>query len=445
MQLNITDTFQCDVAVFGGGPAGFCAAVAAARVGARTMLFEQSGMLGGNMTQGGIPAPALFHAHGKQVIAGIGWELMTALAKRGCASLPQPPFIGPHPVMGVELNAFEAAWQMDQMACEAGVQLMFHQKAVAAQSEDGCVTGVVVSGPSGLKVVHAGVYVDCTGSASIAHMAGAACELGEDLQPGSLNVTLAGFDPTALDPDVMDASYRAALADGRLLPGDVWSSLTQTFTLRKGRGRGYHGQPICELNPGSNVNHVYPLNDVDDLSRTEGELQGRNRLHRMITWLRTSVPGCENAYIAACSPAVAARESRRIVGEAYITAEDYLHSERTEDAVCYSYYPIDLHTGNEEKGLVNMYHDDQHVPRIPYGALIPRGYRNLLVAGKTISGDRLAQSAYRIQATCMATGQAAGTAAALSLGQDCRRLDVAQLRRTLHEAGAMIPGLTELA
>lgn len=444
MRLNITNTIQCDVAVFGGGPAGFCAAVAAARMGAKTMLFEQSGILGGNMTQGGIPAPALFHAHGRQVIAGIGWELMEALAARGCASLPEAPFIGPHPVMGVELNAFEAAWQMDQMACQAGVKLMFHQKAIAAESENGRVTGIAVSGPSGLKAVHAETYVDCTGTADIAYMAGAAWELGEDLQPGSLNVILAGFDPTALDPEVMDASYRKALEEGRLLPGDVWSSLTQTFTLRRGRGRGYKGRPICELNPGSNVNHVYPLNDVDDESRTAGELQGRNRLHRMITWMRNEVPGCENAYIAACASAVAARESRRIVGEAYVTADDYLHSEITEDAICYSYYPIDLHTGNEEKGLVNLYHDDRHVPRIPYGALIPRGYANLLVAGKAISGDRLAQSAYRIQATCMATGQAAGAAAALSHGEDCRKLDVLQLRTALHEAGALIPGMSKL-
>lgn len=444
MQLSIHEILCCDVAVFGGGPSGFCAAVAAARNGARTMLFEQSGMLGGTMTQGGIPAPALFHAHGKQVIAGIGWELMTALAERGCASLPQPPFIGPHPVMGVELNAFEAAWQMDQMACQAGVELMLHHKAIAAQCEAGRVTGVAVSGPSGLKVVHAGVYVDCTGSAGVAYMAGAECELGEDLQPGSLNAVLAGFDPTALDPDEMDARYRAALADGRLLPGDVWSSLTQAFTLRRGRGRGFRGQPICELNPGSNVNHVYPLNDVDDASRTRGELQGRDRLHRMINWLRSDVPGCEHAHVAACATAVAARESRRIVGEVCITAEDYLRSERTEDAVCYSYYPIDLHTGNEEKGLVNLYHEGEHVPRIPYGALIPRGYQNLLVAGKTISGDRLAQSAYRIQATCMATGQAAGTAAALSVGCDCRALDVARLRSVLFEAGAIIPGLSTL-
>ena len=91
-----------------------------------------------------------------------------------------------------------------------------------------------------------------------------------------------------------------------------------------------------------------------------------------------------------------------------------------------------------------MHHDEKHVPCIPYGALIPRGYRNLLVAGKTISGDRLAQSAYRIQASCMATGQAADTAAALSMGEDCRNIDVCELRRVLHEAGAIIPGLSTL-
>jgi len=156
------------------------------------------------------------------------------------------------------------------------------------------------------------------------------------------------------------------------------------------------------------------------------------------------IPGYENAYVASCSPVVSARESARVVGNAYVTGADYMAGKTDETSVCYSFYPIDVHRGkNESKPLDNEYHTEGRVPGIPYGSLVAKGFDNLMMAGRIASGDRRAQSAYRIQASCMAMGEAAGTAAAICVkdGVDADKIDIQKLRKTLHDNGAMVPGM----
>ena len=194
----------------------------------------------------------------------------------------------------------------------------------------------------------------------------------------------------------------------------------------------------------SNLNHVYPFNGADDLSRTQGEIEGRKSIARIVRWLNEAVPGYEHAYVAACSPQVTARESRRILGNAYMTGEDYVNGVCPPDSVCYSFYPIDVHQGDENAPLDNVFLEQGRVPGIPYGALVARGFDNLMMAGRIASGDRRAQSAYRVQASCMAMGEAAGTAAAMAcagqIGVDA--LDPALLRARLNANGMIVPGLS---
>lgn len=418
-----------DVCVVGGGPAGFCAAVAAGRNGARVALVERYGMLGGAMTLGGIPAPALFHAHGQQVIAGIGWALMEYLDKEGNAALPAPPYQGRHPELAVKVNAFEAAAAMDAFCLDAGVDLRFHRQVVAVQLRDGRIALAIAAGKTGLVGIEAKAYVDCTGDADLAALAGAPYDLGETLQPGSFNVLLRGFDRDRIDREAADALFAKAVKSGRLRPEDVWS------------GRGERCGSIFS-GKGSNLNHVYPLNGADSESRARAEVEARRSVHRLVHWLREAVPGCEGVYVAAMSPESWPRESRRIKGLCTVTGEDYLQGLVTPDAVCYSFYPIDIHT-HAQGALINSFHEAGRVPSIPYGALVPKdGPGNLIVAGRCISGDRAAQSAFRVQASCMATGQAAGTAAAMAAQTGKRFADVpvARLREMLSLQGAIVPG-----
>ena len=139
---------------------------------------------------------------------------------------------------------------------------------------------------------------------------------------------------------------------------------------------------------------------------------------------------------------VTARESRRILGNACITRKDYVRGVCPPDSVCYSFYPIDLHRGAEDAPLDNEFMAEGRVPGIPYGALVARGFDNLMMAGRIASGDRGAQSAFRVQASCMAMGEAAGTAAAMAceVGVSVSRLNTDALRRRLYENGAIVPG-----
>lgn len=442
--IHIQKTECFDVVVCGGGTAGFCAAVAAARGGAKTALIEKWGMLGGTMTVGGVPAPALFHAHGKQIIAGIGWELMTRLSEQGFAQLPRPPFTAKHPQMAVEINAFQAAVLMDDMALSAGVQLHFHQPVAYVRSESGHVDSILICGTNGLSRVEGKVFIDCTGDGDVAAMAGAAYELSEELQPASLNSVLVNAQARPQNMQAIVEDYRRRVASGELSPRDIWGGDPSAVIQGHGRGRGADFRENYSINVFSNLNHVYPFNGADDLSRTQGEIEGRKSIARIVRWLNEAVPGYEHAYVAACSPQVTARESRRILGNAYMTGEDYVNGVCPPDSVCYSFYPIDVHQGDENAPLDNVFLEQGRVPGIPYGALVARGFDNLMMAGRIASGDRRAQSAYRVQASCMAMGEAAGTAAAMAcagqIGVDA--LDPALLRARLNANGMIVPGLS---
>ena len=435
-KVRIARTRAFDVVVCGGGPAGFCAAVAAAREGARTALLETFGMLGGTMTVGGINAPALFHAHGRQIISGIGWELMTALAAEGSASLPEPPFDAPHPLLAVELNAFQAAVKMDEMALGAGVTLCLRQQAVAVLSENGHVEAVLAASPEGLERIEGRVFIDCTGDADVCAMAGAAFERGQTLQPATLNFRVAGH---RLGAEEIQPRYERALREGRLAPEDVWGGGIGALIHGRGRGR----EQCWAQNPGSNLNHVYPFDGSNAQSRAEGEIAGRRSIDRLMRWLRAEAPGYENAFVAACSPFVTARESRRVIGREYVTGDDYIRGACPETSVCYSFYPIDVHRGDTESALDNEFHAAGRVPGVPYGALAARDFDNLMMAGRNASGDRRAQSAFRVQASCMAMGQAAGTAAAMAVreGTSVGDVNVPALRERLAQRGAIVPEL----
>ncbi len=227
---------------------------------------------------------------------------------------------------------------------------------------------------------------------------------------------------------------------------DIWGLNAGALLTGHGRGRGASYDQPYAINIGNNLNHVYPFNGADSESRSRGETEGRESIARVLDWLN-AIPGYEHVYVSACAPLVSARESCRVVGEAYITGEDYVNGVVTPDAVCYSFYPIDVHRGKDERAaLDNVFLDKGKVPGIPYGALVAKGFDNLMMAGRIISGDRRAQSAYRVQASCMAMGEAAGTAAAMAAkdGITASEVDAQALRRALRERGAIVPGLDEI-
>jgi len=416
-----------DVVVVGGGSAGWTAAIQAGRLGAKTALIEKNGILGGTTVVASVNFPGLFHAWGRQVIAGIGWEVVEETARRGGAAMPdfsKPYLEHRHWEHQVSVNRFIYSAILDERCAEAGVELRFHEMPAAAELVDGGVL-LAVAGKTGLQLLRARQVVDATGDANVAAMMGYALERVEAPQPGTLIYELTGYRLEDVRPEALAQRYREALAAGEVLRTD--HAAGEVPFWRELRSAG------------GNCMHIVGIDGADSASRSEAEVKARQSLMRIYRFLR-SVPGCEALEVRYVAGECGIRETRRIVGERYVTLRDYVSGHVWSDAVCYSFYPIDVHRHADNTIDIRPLAEGVF-PTIPFGALVPKGSDRLLAAGRCISGDQEASSAYRVQASCMATGQAAGAAAALAArqGMSVRDVDIEALRDTLERHGAVVP------
>ena len=379
-----------DIIVCGAGCAGFCAAVAAARMGAKTALVEKYNTPGGILTVLGNSSIDQFNnpfiPEKKMVITGIGWEFVLRLHKEGYARIPD--MNAPrrnHEQYGVKVNPVAAAKIMDDMLIESGVSLYYGQSVVDAETENGRIKSILISTKTGLKRLKAKVFIDCTGDGDLGAFAGAEFVAGNGsgvFQPGTLRF------------------YPAVDADDRI------------------------------LNYGDNRNHV-PINITDSDSITKSEIASRKMIFEQMK---------KGDKIMAVAPAVAPREGRRIKGLSQMNVDDYCAGKVFEDSVCYSYWFVDIHREGQAAYIQYITHDK--TPTIRLSAMISKDLSNLMMAGRCVSSDRETNSSLRVKASCMAMGQAAGTAAALAVreGIAVRNVSVENLLKTLDESGAIIPG-----
>lgn len=376
--------------VAGGGCAGFCAAVAAARMGVRTALIEKYHMPGGILTVLGSNSIDQFNnpfiEENKMVIAGIGWELVRRLEKDGFAHVPD--MNAPrqnHEQYGVKVNPVAAAKVMDDMLTESGVHLFYGQTLADAETENGRITAVTVTTKAGLKRLTGDLFIDCTGDGDLAAFAGAAFIPGDGkgtFQPGTIRY------------------YPAVGPDGNT------------------------------LNPGDNKNHV-SLDPLDSDAITRAEIAARQMIYQQML---------SGEKIIAIAPAVAPREGRRILGRTKMNMGDYCAGRVFKDSVCYSYWFVDIHRENEPAHIQYITHPN--TPTIRLSAMIAKDLDNLMMAGRCVSSDRATNSALRVKSSCMAMGQAAGTAAAIALqtGVPVHQVPAAHVREVLDQNGAIIPG-----
>jgi len=415
-----------DVVVAGGGTAGVVAAIQAGRCGARVLLVEKNGMLGGSATVAGVAFPGLFHAWGRQVIAGIGWELV-ARCVRECG-LPMPDFTTPaqgHWQHQVRINGPIYAALCDEAVTGAGVDLLLHAMPVAAMRQGGRWQATLAT-KSGLRVVTAGVLLDCTGDANLTALAGAELRIPDEVQPGTLMCRAEGYHPGTLDMNMLNRRFVEAVAAGELSAADAcWNMLQPDL------------QWVRKM--GSNAGHVDAHETQTSEGRTRLELDARRSLLRLFRFLRRQ-PGMETLSLNWMAAECGVRESVTIVGRNTVTESDYRSGRLWPDALCYAYYPIDIHQ-SAGLGLCFQNIPDGVVPTVPMGALIPRRTEALLVAGRCLSSDRPANSALRVQATCMATGQAAGAIAALAATTQTpiESLSVGRIKELLCLHGAIVP------
>jgi hypothetical protein len=464
-QREIPVLKEVDVAVIGGGAAGICAAVASARNGAHTLLVENwSYCIGYICTAlGSTPCGVSFQDTNKnQIIKGIPWEMMQRLVKAGDA-IPQMerevisdiPFMHtPYGTYGPILDLEAVKTLALRMLQESKCGLLLHAFGAGVIMDGNKIKGVIVESKSGRQAILAKVVIDCTGDADIAAFAGAPYEKlpADELFQISNKLDLVNVDTNLLQEeaeniikthkdelaylikpkelDRIPARFQAPLMGALHGPGGGVQMTPDGKGLtgkRRAIGWGARSGII-----GVGVNCEGDATDVEDLTRAE--VTTRLSMWSQIENMRVSHKAYEKAIVVSDSLQIGIRETRRIIGGYVLTGDDVVNGHKFDDSIAKSADPIDGHLpgGGWDYHQINGYHE------IPYRCLVPQKVENLLVAGRCISADHRAESAIRKVPPCMATGQAAGTAAALAAKQGTtpRQLDVELLQRTLKEQGA---------
>lgn len=423
------------VVVVGAGSAGSSAAISAARTGARTLLVDRLGFLGGTSTA----VLDTFYAFytptptPQRVVGGLGWEVVQRLQDAGVA-FERPNTYGAGTGVTYDQETLKVVWE--RLALDAGVELLLHTWATGVRVADGRVAAVRVWNKGGERWIKADVVVDASGDADAAALAGARYEdFGTTGRVQSLSTLfrLANVD--------VDRAARTAKAE-------LWA------LMREAAAGGAYRLPRLEGSwhrttfPGIVMVHMTRVPNVDatdPVALTDAELEGRRQVREYHRFLRDRVPGFEESVIVGTSPSIGVRESRRVIGDYQLTRDDVLAARRFPDEIALCGAPIEDHGPGGDTDW--QYVADGAVYGIPYRALLPAGMSALLVAGRCFSATHDAHASARSMATCMAMGQAAGTAAALASrdGITPRDLDVASLRAALLEHGALLEPLAPAA
>jgi len=406
-------TLKTDILVIGGGTAGVIAAIQAARAGCSTILVENGSQLGGTITTAGVAFPGLFYAWGKQIISGIGWELVNDTVLMNDDSFPNfnIPTGKQHWRHQVRLNPYLYAMLAEEKCLEAGVQIRYYETPVKAQFK-GNNWQVETRGKGIHTRIIANQMIDCTGNAFVTALAGFDVLREDETQPGTLMFKIGGYDLDKLDANMIRKKYEEAVSKGELVGKEFRNDITGLLRSQ-----------------GDNIQHIAGADSTTSEAHTLTNINGRMSLLKTLRFLRT-LPGCEKTHIISMQTETGVRETYRINGEYQVTHEDYVTGKVFDDAVSYSFYPIDLH---DEHGVIPKHLTEHTVATVPLRALAPQKSRNFLVAGRCVSSDRLANSALRVQASCMGMGQAAAAAAVLA-----KKNNTTPLQVSVHEIKALL-------
>ncbi|MCF6159109.1 MAG: FAD-dependent oxidoreductase [wastewater metagenome] len=416
-----------DVLVVGGGPSGLGAALGAAAAGAKVILAERYGFLGGHATAGLVMPFASFYTRcpaqqqagsttlfptdqgpGEPVVNGVFITLINRLINAGGAV---PPSLDTGYTVPFDPEIFKLV--ATDLLDEAGVHILFHALASDVINNQG-ERGVVFETKSGPVVIHARVIIDCTGDGDVAVRAGSQYEIGrfQDglVQPMTLMFRIVKFEREAFKAYVREHPDQWYGIHGLW---DLISKATAAGDLELPRedilffGTPHEHEVMVNS---SRVTKVFGT-DVWDL--TYAEWESHRQIRQIAAFLRHYVPGFENTYIAQSGVNVGVRETRRILGDYQLTEDDVLQARKFKDVIAQCTYPIDIHNP-KGKGTEFRYLPPGGAYNIPLRCLLPKGVEGIIVAGRCISGTHGAHSSYRVMPTAMATGQAAGACAALA-------------------------------
>jgi len=407
-----------DVIVVGGGPGGVPAAVSAARNGARVLLVESYGFLGGMATTGLVNPYMKYHAGDTILSRGLFEEFVDIMLENGAILEDRAHF-----------DAEPMKWLLDRFVADAGVDLLFHTRAIGVLRDGNNIEAVRVFHKGGIEDLSADIFIDSTGDGDISTWAGAKIEIGRP-------------QDNACQP--MTTCFRMAHVDVKRIPSRV--EINRLYDAAKANGE--------VTNPRENVLKFVSVHDdvihfnttrvvgksnIDGWSMTEAEIEGRRQVDDMVRFLKKHVAGFENSYLMKMAAEIGVRESRRVMGEYVLTAEDVLEARHFDDGIACASYDIDIHNPAGTGTLIKRLKEGTYY-EIPYRCLLPEGVDNLIVASRCISSTHEAHSSLRVMPIVWTLGQAGGTAAALCLKHKVspRKVDTKELREVLTEQGAFV-------
>ena len=403
-----------DVFVAGAGMAGVAAAVTAARSGLRTAIIEYFGAPGGMPTTGLLADISGQRRGDEPVVGGFALEVEAGVKRLGGIPDDRPASYDPEKLKQVLLSLLE----------ETGVEAFFYTQLIDAIVEGDRVTHAVVASKSGIEAFEGRLFIDDTGDADLAEMAGCPFEHGREadglVQSGTLAFKVSGIDRSLApsDPEI----------------NDIWVKLKPDLPINH--------VVLCRL-PGRggsisvNMVHILRFDGTKNTELTRARFEGEKQARGILDFFRRNVPGFEHAYIDRTAEQIGVRETRRIVGDYVLTEHDVIEGRSFADEIVRCMWPLDEHNPAGVHTGITRYIDSSY--GIPYRCITPKGVENLYVVGRPISSTHMANSSSRINATCIGTGHAAGCAARMAIESgSVRKVDVKVLQALLVEQGAVI-------
>ncbi len=432
--------------IAGAGPAGCAAALRAGRAGIKTLLIEAATQPGGMGTSGMVSSFAPMSDGNRCVAGGIALELVEELYSRGAMGAQVTREFWETAVQRwIPFQPEELAYLYDQLLAEAGVTVLYAARLVDVLREDMEVTEVLVADVEGLYRVRASYFIDATGDAALTNFAG-------------FPVEEAGRDTPNIMPPTLCALFSSInwehmkMSPSGNCPFRQQEMLEQAISENQFSSKDKHLPGLYRIGPGMgmmNAGHLFKTNAVHSLSLSSCYSKGRELIREYLNFYKRYIPGCEDMQLVTTAPLLGVRESRRIIGEYILTYQDYVNKPQFPDTIGRCSGSVDIHVYDDTEAEYERYHrefnmlDKQGLGdsfAIPYGSLVPKGAKNLLVAGRCVSTDIKVQGALRIQPAAAVMGEAAGAAVILASrsGKEVLSVDKKELQSELKAGGAVL-------